>query len=190
MILSHFMMHFVEVRFSALGLRMYLSSKIFLMVNKILNFLRNSIRGGSISCFDPIKNLHSPMNFTEEEVDEFFKIFILKGNFDGELEEEYWVYLKIMKQKISSCQFCGKKTLLFYMEVRRNKILKKNFLSIPLQKINAMSKRITNAIESPNLALEYPNLIEQHRKMNITEEELNEFSKLYFKVCSPEVDSR
>merc|ERR1719295_752717 len=128
------------------------------------------------------------MNIKEEEINEFFKHFIQKGNFDSELGEKYWEYLNVLKQQMLNAQIGGPKSLLFFVEVRRNKILQKRFASISPKVINMISKKIIGAMESPNVEFEYPHLIEQHRKMNITEEELDEFTKLYFKICNPDSD--
>jgi len=163
-------------------------TRLLMMVKQIMNLLRYCVRGGSVDYFAPIKHLHSSMNITEEEINEFFNLFIQKGNFDNELGENYWEYLKLMKQQMLNAQFGGPKSLLFFMEVRRNKILQKRFSSIPPKVINMMSKKVIGAMESPNVELEYPHLIEQHRQMNITEEELDEFTKLYFKICNSDSD--
>jgi len=163
-------------------------SRILRMVKQIMSILRHCVRGGSIDCFEPIKHLHSTMNITEEEIHEFFKHFIKTGNYDSELAEKYWEYICLLKQQMLNAQFGGPKSLLFFMEVRRNKILQKRFSSIPPKVINMMSKKIIGAMESPNVEFEYPHLIEQHRKMNITEEELDEFTKLYFKIFNSDSD--
>merc|ERR1719233_1441835 len=80
------------------------------------------------------------------------------------------------------------KTLLFFVEVRRNKILSKKFSCLPPEVINKMSKQITKFMESANPEYEYTWLIEHYQKMKIVEEEFDEFVKIYIKICSTDLD--
>jgi len=73
----------------------------------------------------------------------------------------------------------------FYEEVQKNSILKNRFSSASPAMILHMSKEITKVINSEESEAKVAKIFEKHRQMKITDEEFDEFIRLYFRMCAP-----
>jgi len=76
-------------------------------------------------------------------------------------------------------------TLEFYEEVKKNSILTKRFSSASPAMIQHISKEITKVINSEETEAKVAKVFEKHRQMKITDEEFDEFIRLYFRMCAP-----
>jgi len=122
----------------------------------------------------------------EAEVDALFTHFLKECDLVGyNVKGDYWLCVDETKKNTPASLTGGYSTLDFYEEVKKNAILKERFLNRPKAAMQRMCKQIMHVIECEKSESKFPDLFAQHREMNITDEEFDEFILLFFRMCAP-----
>jgi len=127
----------------------------------------------------------------EKEVDALFIHFInrYKGPFDN-LAIDFWVCLKEEEKVVSSTSGDIDEDLRnLHTEVSKNPWLKSRFSSISQTLFAEMMKKMIKVLVgkevTTKLSDKFSQDVKKLRILTITDREFDEFTKLYFKMCSP-----
>jgi len=163
--------------------------RIGLMVKKIYEILLFTAKRGIVMKFEKIFILHVLMNITEAEMNIFFDIFLKTFRFQGdEFFGKYEDILDEIKSTMLSVRRRGTKYLQFYTEVKRNPMLNPRFLYVSPFVFSRMIDEIIYIADTPLPEREFGVFAEQHRKLNITGREFDEFLRLFFQHCSSDIN--
>jgi len=129
------------------------------------------------------------MNITEGEIDAMFKLFFKKCRVDDDkFWDRYEDYLAELKELMMDVRTTRKKYENFYTEVKRNPVLNRRFLYTPLYVFSKMVDEIIYVADAVLSEREFSVVSEAHKKMNITAQEFDEYIRLFFEMCSPDIN--
>jgi len=123
----------------------------------------------------------------EPEVDALFIHFIdqYKGPLDN-LAIDFWVCLKDEEKVVSSTSGDNDEDIRnLHTEINQNPWLMSRFSSMSQSLFSERMKKNLKFLVSKEVKSELSEDMEKPRKMKITSMEFDEFTKLYFKMCSP-----
>jgi len=160
---------------------------ILIIANRMLDLLRLSWDEGLEELIEPFFQQRVFDKVKEAEVDALFTHFLEKVDLEGyNTAGDYWVCVDKIKKDKPGYRQGGFTTQEFFEEVKKNSILKNRFLECSQTSILNMSRHIMDVIGSKNPKGEHPELLKQHRCMEITNEEFDEFILLFFRMCAPD----
>jgi len=167
-------------------------SRILLMANEILVFLTHVIKHRRCpSPWDEIFDLHSVMYITEAEIEALFRVFFREFHMrcDEYLGETQWVI-----ENIKNIMFCRRvhshKLMKFYVEIKRNPILRNTFRSTSPSSLSKMMGELFWILATAEKENELRVVEDYHRNMIINDLEYDEFVNLYFQIYCPDVNYR
>jgi len=161
-------------------------SVILTIANKMLDLLRLSWNEGLEELMEPFFQQRVLEKVKEAEVDALFTHFLVECDLEGyNTAGDYWICVDKLKEENRGFLHGRFTPEEFYKEVKKNSILKKRFLNSSPASILNMSGQIMKVISCKEPEAEYLNLMKQHRKMKITNEEFDEFLLLFFRMCAP-----
>jgi len=161
-------------------------SVILTMGNKMLDLLRVSWNEGLEELIEPFFQQRVLEKVKEAEVDALFTHFLKECDLEGyNTAGDYWICLDKLKEEKSGSRNGSLTTIEFLQEAKKNAILKNRFLKTTRASILKMSKQIMEVIGCKQPKAKYPELMEKHRDMKITNEEFDEFILLLFRMCAP-----
>jgi len=127
----------------------------------------------------------------EQEVDALFIHFInqYKAPFDN-MAIDFWVCLKEEEEVVSSTSGDSDEDLRnLHTEVSKNPLLRSRFSSISQTLFAEMMKKMIEVLDGKEVTTKLSDKFSEDakklRKLTITDMEFDEFTKLYFKMCSP-----
>jgi len=162
-------------------------STVHTLADKILDLLITRWKEGLDEMIMPFFEQEIMDNILEAEVDAIFTHFIdqYRGPVDN-LAIDFWVCLKEEKKVVSST--CGDRDediRNLHIEVNQNPWLASRFSSMSQTQFAEMMEKIIKFLVSKGATTKLSEDVESLRKMKITDVEFDEFTKLYFKMCSP-----
>jgi len=161
-------------------------SVILIIANRILDLLRLSWNEGLKELIEPFFQQRVLEKVKEAEVDALFTHFLKECDLGGyNTAGDYWMCVDKLKIEKPGYLHGNFTTIEFFKEVKKNSLLKNRFLNSSPTSILNISKQIMAVLSSKEPKKEYPELMEQHRTMKITNEEFDEFLLLYFRMCAP-----
>jgi len=155
--------------------------KVHILADKILDLLVTSWKEGLSEMLMPFSEWELMDNIPEQEVDALFIHFIdqYKGPLDN-LAIDFWVCLKEEEKVVSATS---------HTEVSKNPCLKNWFSSISQTLFAEMMKKMIKVLVgkevTTKLSDKFSEDVKKLRILKITDREFDEFTKLYFKMCSP-----
>jgi len=165
--------------------------KVHILADKILDLLITSWKEGLNEMLMPFFELEMMGEIPEREVDALFMHFInhYKGPFDN-LAIDFWVCLKEEEKVVSSTSGDSDEDLRnLHTEVSKNPWLKSRFSSMSQTLFAEMMKKMIEVLVgkevTTKLSDKFSEDVKELRKLKITDMEFDEFTKLYFKMCSP-----
>jgi len=165
--------------------------KVHILADKILDLLYTSWEDGLNVMLMPFFEWEMMGDIPEQEVDALFIHFInqYKGPFDN-LAIDFWVCLKEEEKVVSSTSGDNDEDLRnLHTEVSKNPLLKSRFSSMSqtlfAEMMNKMFKVLVGKEVTKKLSDKYSEDVKKLRKLKITDMEFDEFTKLYFRMCSP-----
>jgi len=159
---------------------------ILSLANKMLDLLRLSWNEGLEELIPPFFEQRVLDRVKEAEVDALFTHFLKECNLQGyDVVGDYWICVDRIKRKNQGYRDGFHTTIEFFEQAQKNSILKGRFLSISPSMILHMSKKIMKVINFEEPVANRAKIFEKHRKMKITDEEFDEFIRLYFRMCAP-----
>jgi len=167
-------------------------SRILLMANEILVFLSHVIRnGGSPRPWVELFDLHSVMFITETEIEALFRLFFQEFHVqcDEYLCETDWL-IKNIKNIMFSKRVHSHKLMKFYVEIKRNPILRNTFRTTSPSSLSKMMGELFWILATAEKENELRAVENYHRNIVISEVEYDEFVNLYFQIYCPDVNYR
>jgi len=159
---------------------------ILSIANKMLDLLRHGWNEGVEELISPFFEQRVLDRVKEAEVDALFTHFLKECNLEAyDVAGDYWICVDIIKRKNQGYRDGFHNTLEFFEQAQKNSILKDRFSSISPSMIVHMSKKIMKVIDFEEPVANRAKIFEKHRKMKITDEEFDEFIRLYFRMCAP-----
>jgi len=160
---------------------------VHILADKILDLLSTSWKEGLNEMMMPFFEWEMMGDIPEREVDALFIHFInqYKGPFDN-LAIDFWVCLKEEEKVVSSTSGDNDEDIKnLQTEISKNPWLKKRFSSMPQTLFAKMMKKMIKVLVGEEVPPKFSEDVEKLRKLKITDMEFDEFTKLYFKMCSP-----
>jgi len=161
--------------------------KVHTLADKIFDLLITPWKEGLNEMLMPFFEWEMMCSITESEVDALFNHFI--DQYNGPVDNlaiDFWVCLKDEKKVVSSSSGDNDVDIKnLFTEVIQNPLLKRRFSSISQPLFAESMKKMSKVLLSREVTSELSKHAEKLRNMNITEKEFDEFTKLYFKMCSP-----
>jgi len=160
---------------------------VFLIIaNKMLDLLRLSWNEGLEELILPFFQQRVLHKVKEAEVDALFTHFLKECDLEGyNIAGDFWICVDKLKNEKSACRQGGLTTIEFFDVAKKNAILKNRFLNTKPASLLKMSRLIMDVIECKQPKEKYPELLEKHRNMKITNDEFDEFILLFFRMCAP-----
>jgi len=159
---------------------------ILSLANKMLDLLGLSWNEGLQELIPLFFELRVLDRVKEAEVDALFTHFLKECNLEGyNVAGDYWLCVDRIKRNNAGYRDGVHTTLEFFAETQKNSILKTRFLSVSRATILHMSKEIMKVINYEESEARLAIIFEKHRRMKITDEEFDEFIRLYFRMCAP-----
>jgi len=159
------------------------------MANKIYEILYYKATNEEIIGYEKVLILHTIMNINEGEIDAMFLLFSKECRVDA---DKYWDryadYLAELKELMMDGRTTRKKYENFYIEVKRNPILNRRFLYTSPYVFSKMVDEIIYVADALSPEREFSAVSEAHKKMNITAQEFDEYIRLFFEMCSPDIN--
>jgi len=163
--------------------------RIAAMASKIYEILYYRATKNKIMKFEKVLILHTIMNITEGEIDAMFALFFKECRVN---EDEFWDnyedYLTELKDVMMDARTTRKKYENFYTEVKRNPVLNRRFLYTSPYVFSKMVDEIIYVADALFPEREFSIVGEAHKKMNITAQEFDEYIRLFFEMCSPDIN--
>jgi len=159
------------------------------LADKMLDLLRTPWKEGLEGMIMPFFELEVLDYIREPEVDALFTHLI--SEYQGPADDlaiDYWQCLSLEKREVVHSK-SGKNELnvrALYSEVTQNPLLSSRFWPLSLTSFAELMKKIPKVLSSKKVESEFSKEVEKLRKMEITDVEFDEFTKLYFKMCSPD----
>jgi len=159
---------------------------ILSIANKMLDLLRLRWNEGLEELIQPFFEQRVLDRVKEAEVDALFTHFLKECNLQGyDVVGDYWICVDRIKRKNQGYRDGFHTTIEFFEQAQKNSILKDRFSNVPPAMILHMSETIMRVINFEEPEAKRAKIFETHRKMKITDEEFDEFIRLYFKMCAP-----
>jgi len=162
------------------------------MANEILVFLDHVIRNGrssrpKVELFD----LHSVMFITETEIEALFRLYFREFHVscDEYLVESDWV-IENIKNIMFSKRAHSHKLMKFYVEIKRNPILRNTFRTTSPSSLSKIMGELFWILATAEKENELRAVEDYHRNMVISELEYDEFVNLYLQIYCPDVNYR
>merc|ERR1719189_1153531 len=102
--------------------------------------------------------------------------------------DRYEDYLAELKELIMDVRTTRKKHEHFYTEVKRNPVLNRRFLYTSPYVFSKMVDEIIYVADALLPEREFSIVSEAHKNMNITAQEFDEYIRLFFEMCSPDIN--
>jgi len=167
-------------------------SRILLMANEIFVFLAHVIRNGySPKPWDEIFDLHNAMLVTESEIEALFRVYFREFHVqcDEYLCETDWL-IKNVKDIMFRRRVHSHKLMKFYVEIKRNPILRNTFRTTSPSSLSKMMGELFWILATAVKEKELRVVEDYHRNLAISELEYDEFVNLYFQIYCPDVNYR
>jgi len=162
---------------------------ITVMANKIYEILYYRATKEKIMGFEKLSIVHTIMNINEGEIDALFALFSKVCRVDA---DKYWDryddYLAELKELMMDVRSKRKKYEYFYTEVKRNPVLNRRFLYTLPSVFCKMVDEMIYVADALSPEREFSIWSEAHKKMNITGQEFDEYMRLFFEMCSPDIN--
>merc|ERR1719249_80026 len=118
-----------------------------------------------------------------------FSLFFKQCRVDADvLWDGYEEHLAEMKELLMDVRATRKKYEHFYTEVKRNPVLNRRFLYTSPCVFGKMVDEIIYVADALSPEREFSIWSEAHKKMNITAQEFDEYIRLFFEMCSPDIN--
>jgi len=162
---------------------------VHILADKILDLLSTPWKEGLDDMIMPFfeQKIMGMGNILEREVDALFMHFI--DQYEGPVDNlaiDFWLCLKEEEKVVSSTSGDNDEDIKnLHNEVNQNPWLKSRFSSMSQTLFAEKIKEMINVLVGKVVITELSEDVEKLRKMKITEMEFDEFTKLYFKMCSP-----
>jgi len=161
-------------------------SVILILANRMLDLLRIDWDEGLEELIMPFFQQRVLERVKVTEVDALFTLFLKECDLEGyNTAGDYWLCMDNLKKDNAGHQHGGYTIEEFYKEVKNNSLLKNRFSNSSPASLPNMGSHILEVISCKEPKVEHSNLLEQHRKMQITNQEFDEFLVLFFKMCAP-----
>ena len=161
-------------------------SVILIIANTMLDLLRTSWNEGLEELILPFFQQQVLDKVKETEVDTLFTHFLNECDLEGyNTAGDYWICLDRLKKDQPGYRNGGFTIEEFFKEVKKNFILKNRFLKSSPASILNISRQFMDVISCKEPNAKYSQLLEKHRNMKITNQEFDEFIRLFFRMCSP-----
>merc|ERR1719474_374737 len=159
---------------------------ILILANKMLDLLRTSWNEELKELILPFFQQQVLDKVKEAEVDALFTHFLNECDLQGyNTAGDYWICLDRLKKDQPGYRNGGFTIEEFFQEVKKNSILKNRFLKSSPASITNISRQFMDVISCQQPNAKYSHLLEKHRSMKITNQEFDEFIRLFFRMCSP-----
>jgi len=163
--------------------------RIATMANKIYEILQYRAIKKKLMRFEEVLILHTVLNITEGEIDAMFSLFFSQCRVDADkFWDGYEDHLAEMKELLMDARATRKKYEHFYTEVKRNPVLNRRFLYTSPHVFSKMVDEIIYVADALLPEREFSIVSEAHQKMNITAQEFDEYIRLFFEMCSPDIN--
>jgi len=163
--------------------------RIATMANKIYEILKYRATKDKLMRFEKVLILHTVMNITEGEIDAMFLMFFNQCRVDADkFWDGYEDHLAELKELLMEVRATRKKYEHFYTEVKRNPVLNRRFLYTSPHVFSKMVDEIIYVADALLPEREFSIVSEAHKKMNITAQEFDEYIRLFFEMCSPDIN--
>jgi len=161
-------------------------SVILTIANRMLVLVTLSWNEGLEELIEPFFQQRVFDKVKEREVDALFTHFLKECDLEGyNTAGDYWLCVDKLKKDMPGYLQGGYTTIEFFKEVKKNPILKNRFISVPPAAILSMSSQLMEVFGCKEPDAKYSEILEKHRKMEITPEEFDEFILLFFRMCAP-----
>jgi len=163
--------------------------RVTAMANKIYEILYYRATKEKMMRFEELLIVHTIMNINEGEIDAMFDLFFKECRVDT---DKYWGryedYLAELKELMMDVRPTRKKYEHFYTEVKRNPVLNRRFLYTLPSVFCKMVDEMIYVADALSPEREFSIWSEAHKKMNITGQEFDEYMRLFFEMCSPDIN--
>jgi len=165
-------------------------AKILSMANKLLEILHFSAREKLIVPFLHNYGLHVLMNISEAEIDALFMLFLQECRIERDIFWDQYknILRRIKKLIMNHMAKAGYNRLKFYSEVKRNPILSERFKTVSPLVTFQMTTEFANILTNPEPEEMIYALAGSHAPFGISEEEFDEFIKIFLETYSTDVD--
>jgi len=161
-------------------------SVILTIANRMLDLLRVSWKEGLEELIEPFFQQRVLEKVKEAEVDALFTHFLKECDLEGyNTAGDWWMCIDKLNIQKAGHLHGNSSTIEFFEEVKKNSLLKNRFSNSSPASILNISRQIMGVISCKEPKAEYPELMERHRNMKITNEEFDEFLLLFFGMCAP-----
>jgi len=165
------------------------NSRVLNMLNQTLYLLRDMVEVGCLMALEPFLNLHILMQIKEEEIDAYFKYFIDECNIEGhEIAKDYWKQINIVKKRLLNHKIENQCIDEFSGELKENVVMKKHFSVLSTHTTGRIAPQIVAVLESDDPEKQFQDLIRNHRKWGIADEQYDKLSNQLLKIYSPNND--